>query len=156
MLDMLVLRDARETDVDAMVELLQQLFAIEADFSPQPEKQRRGLTLMLARPEHAKLLVAEIAGRVAGMLTAQVLVSTGEGERVALLEDMVVDAAHRGHGIGGALLGAMEAWATESGFPRLQLLADRENAPALEFYRRHRWSQTQLVAWRKHPAPAAD
>jgi ribosomal protein S18 acetylase RimI-like enzyme len=153
-MDTLILRDAQESDLDAMVDLLQQLFAIEADFNPEPDKQRRGLALMLAQPGHAKLLVAEFGGRVVGMLTAQVLVSTGEGARVALLEDMVVDAGHRGRGVGGALLGAMEAWAVEAGLPRLQLLADRQNAPALEFYKRSRWTPTQLVAWRKHPAPA--
>lgn len=150
----LLIRDARAADLDAMIGLLQQLFAIETDFIPQPEKQRCGLRLMLAQREQAKLLVAELADEVVGMLTAQVVISTGEGGRSAWLEDMVVDAAHRGQGIGRALLGAMEDWAVASGLSRLQLLADRENAPALAFYQSRGWAPTQLVAWRKHPGKA--
>lgn len=148
----LVIRDARQADLDAMVALLHQLFSIESDFTPQPEKQRRGLILMLAQPEQAKLLVADIADTVVGMVTAQVLVSTGEGERVAWIEDMVVDAAHRGQGIGSALLATMEDWAIACGLPRLQLLADQKNLPALEFYKSHHWTPTQLTAWRRRPA----
>ena len=148
----LVVRDARSGDLEAMVGLLQQLFGIEQDFEPAPEKQRRGLALLLARGGDAKLLVAEVDGAVVGMLTAQVGVSTAEGARVAVLEDMIVDSACRGRGVGQALLGAMQAWAEGQGMPRLQLLADADNQPALDFYARQGWRTTRLIALRKLPA----
>lgn len=38
----------------------------------------------------------------------------------------------------------------EQGLARLQLQADRENRPALDFYADHRWSNTRLVGlWKK-------
>jgi GNAT superfamily N-acetyltransferase len=142
------LRLARPEDMDALVRLLAQLFAIEADFTPDAAKQRSGLALLLADPR-AAVLVAERGGRVVGMVTAQLVVSTAEGAWSALVEDMVVDEAERGSGIGAQLLAGIEGWAAGRGATRLQLLADRENAGALRFYEREGWSPTRLVCWRR-------
>ncbi len=69
-------RRARPEDLDTLVELLGVLFAIEADFLPDPERQRRGLALLLSDPRCACVLVAESVGVVLGMVTAQLVVST--------------------------------------------------------------------------------
>ncbi len=136
-------------DLEVLVRLLGQLFSIEADFHPDPERQRSGIALLLAEGSRAVVLVAERNRAVIGMATAQLVVSTAEGGRSALVEDMVVDAAERGTGAGRALLAAVEVWARRSGATRLQLLADRENAPALRFYGRMGWSGTRLVCLRR-------
>jgi GNAT superfamily N-acetyltransferase len=47
------------------------------------------------------------------------------------------------------VLEAIEAWALARGATRLQLVADRENAPALAFYARLGWRATRLVALRR-------
>jgi GNAT superfamily N-acetyltransferase len=132
-----------------MVGLLGALFAIEADFTPAPERQRRGLSRLLEAPARCGVLVAEVEGRVLGMITIQLLVSTAEGGDSGLVEDLVVDAAHRGAGLGRRLLDAAVEWARARGAARVQLLADRENAPALGFYDRLGWRRTQLVALRR-------
>jgi len=146
------IRPAMASDLPDLVQLLGELFSIEADFTPDADAQRRGLALMLADTRHRMVLVAENEGAVRGMVTGQLVVSTAEGGLSVLVEDMVVEAAHRGHGMGRALLQAMEAWAVERGATRLQLLADRENAPALAFYDREGWGGTRLVCMRLHPA----
>ncbi|VGO22419.1 GNAT family N-acetyltransferase [Pontiella sulfatireligans] len=143
-----VLRKASASDLPAMIELLSQLFSLEADFAPNPMKQVVGLHLLLNRPD-ALVLVAEQDGAAVGMCTVQRLVSTAEGREVGLIEDVVVLAKYRGRGIGSAMLAEAERWAVEQGLSRLQLLADRCNAPALEFYRKHAWKQTQLVDLRR-------
>jgi GNAT superfamily N-acetyltransferase len=145
----LAVRAARPGDLEAMVRLLGELFSIEADFQPDAARQRRGLALLLEDPTRCALLVAERAGVVVGMVTAQLVVSTAEGAPSALVEDMVVAARERGHGVGGALLRAVEGWAAARGATRLQLLADRDNAPALAFYGRMGWRPTALVCWRR-------
>jgi GNAT superfamily N-acetyltransferase len=149
------IRPACAADLPTLVRLLGELFTLEADFSPDPERQRFGLALMLSDRRSRAVLVAERGGEVIGMVTAQLVVSTAEGGLSALVEDMVVGAAARGRGVGRALLDAIEAWATERGATRLQLLADRENAPALAFYGRAAWSPTRLVCLRRSPARAA-
>lgn len=146
------IRSGTTSDVEALVALLGELFAIEADFSPDPDRQRRGLALLLDGSHERRVFVAEAGGRAVGMATVQVVISTAEGGPVGLVEDVVVARSRRGKGIGRLLLAAVEAWAAERGLARLQLLADRENAPALAFYGRSGWKPTQLACWRKRPA----
>ena len=78
-----------------LVALLRQLFAIEEDFRIDEERQRRGLAMLLDNPQ-ALILVAEAAGRVIGMCSGQLLVSTAEGGPALLVEDVVVAEGFRG------------------------------------------------------------
>jgi GNAT superfamily N-acetyltransferase len=145
----LSIRHARSCDLDAMVALLAELFALEADFHPDAARQRRGLSLMLEDRLRRAILVAEIGGQVVGMVTGQMLVSTAEGGATVLVEDMVVTETVRHRGIGRRLLRAVEEWATARGASRLQLLADRENHAALRFYEARGWRGTRLVCLRR-------
>src|SRR5512147_48290 len=88
------IRSATPADLDALVRLLGVLFSIEADFRPDPERQRRGLQRMLEDPARRLVLVAEVDGAVVGMVTVQLVVSTAEGGDSGLVEDMVIDEAH--------------------------------------------------------------
>ena len=145
------IRNARIEDVDVLVDLLGELFSIEADFSVDGTRQRRGLHLMLdGCGRHRCVKVAEADGRVVGMCTAQMLISTAEGGLVALIEDMVVAAPHRGKKIGRRLMESIEVWARDLGATRLQLLAARTNTDGMGFYDRIGWQPTRLVClWRK-------
>lgn len=145
-------RKAKHADIDAMVDLLTALFAIEVDFRPDPERQRRGLTLLLGRPEDTCCLrVAELNGEIVGMASAQELISTAQGTPVAMVEDVVVASGWRGRGVGRRLVAALEDWALGRGMSRLQLLADCNNNAALAFYERVGWKPTQLVCLRRWP-----
>lgn len=137
-------REGRAGDTEALVALLAQLFAIEADFPIDPAVQARGLRLLGTRPD-AVILVAEAAGRVVGMCTVQLTASTARGGLSAGVEDVVVDESMRGRGIGRALLAAAEAWARGRGAVRLALLADETNLAALDFYDRLGFTRTRLV-----------
>lgn len=142
------IRPATTEDIPAMVELLRLLFAIEADFSFSGERQRRGLELLLAAPQ-ARVVVAEVGGRAVAMATAQLTISTAEGGPALTVEDVVVAPPHRGRGLARLLLTELAAWGQSHGAHRLQLLADRDNTPALTFYRRLGWQSTQLICLRQ-------
>ncbi|MES9995624.1 GNAT family N-acetyltransferase [Desulfovibrio aminophilus] len=144
------IRQARPEDVDALVELLGLLFELEADFRPEPSRQRHGLDLMLRDQFIRRVSVAELGGQAVGMATGQVVVSTAEGGPAALVEDVVVRPDQRGKGLGRALMEDIEAWAAKAGITRLQLLADRGNAPAFGFYASCGWRTTGLVCLRRN------
>lgn len=127
---------ATAADLPALADLLAELFTLESDFVPDRAKQLAGLGLILDNPALGRLFVLRDGGRVAGMANALVTVSTAEGGRVLLLEDVIVGAAHRGAGAGRLLVEHVLAWAREQGMARVTLLADRDNAPALAFYER--------------------
>jgi len=142
-------RPATPVDLDALVGLLKDLFALEPDFRFDPVRQRRGLALLLEDRLRRVALVAESGGVVVGMVTGQLLISTAEGGGSVLVEDLVVRESERRRGTGRKLVRAVEAWARGRGATRLQLLADRENEAALRFYERLGWSGTRMVCLRR-------
>lgn len=146
---MINLRTAEFNDIEAMILLLAELFAIEADFQVDRHKQRAGLELLL-NSNNAKIFVAENdEHQVVGMCSVQILISTAEGAKVGLMEDLIVTAAYRRQGIGQQLLNYLQNWANAQGLKRLQLLADKNNQSALDFYAKQNWQTTQLIALRK-------
>lgn len=145
---MTTVRAARPDDLEPMVELLRLLFAIEEDFNFDAARQRQGLALLLGEAR-ACVLVAEAEGRVVGMCTGQLVISTAEGGPSLLVEDVVIIAEHRGKGAGRELMAAMTRWAGTQGATRMQLLADRNNPPALRFYERLGWRTTALICLRR-------
>lgn len=136
-------------DLDAMAELLTELFALESDFVPDRAKQLAGLRLILDDPSAGQLFVLRVDGRVAGMANALLTVSTAEGKRVVLLEDVIVSAGCRGRGYGRALVEHVVAWARAHDLPRITLLADRNNAAALAFYARLGFERSAMGVLRR-------
>ena len=66
-----------------------------------------------------------------------------------LLEDVIVNAAYRRTGLGRQLVEHILAWAAANGLPRVTLLADRDNAPALAFYERMGFEYSAMRVLRK-------
>src|SRR5512143_371295 len=146
----IIIRPARPEDIPRMSELLGDLFTLESDFEPEVEKQVAGLSMLVAYPSASSLvLVAAIDRKIVGMATVQTLISTAEGGRVGLVEDVIVDRGFRHKGIGTRLLDEIIAWGKRRKLLRIQLLADRDNRRALDFYAKHGWSKTSLICLRK-------
>lgn len=145
---MITIRNAESSDVAQLAELLEELFAIEADFVFDRDKQVSGLKQLLDSGKD-RVFVAESDKRIVGMCSLQTLISTAEGGPVGLLEDLIVTAEFRHQGIGEKLLAAAVDQAERQGLKRLQLLADKNNLPALTFYEKQAWRQTQLICLRK-------
>ncbi|BCO07859.1 N-acetyltransferase [Desulfolithobacter dissulfuricans] len=139
-----IIRPARAADLPALTALLELLFSIEEDFSFDEALQRQGLGLLLDSQE-AVILVAELQDRVIGMCTGQLLISTAIGGPKVVVEDVVVLPGHHRCGVGSRLLEELAAWARRRGASRLQLLADRNNQPALGFYSHQGWHKTRLI-----------
>lgn len=146
----ITIEGANAGDIDALVQLLNVLFSIEQDFSPDEAAQHRGLRLLLDSPNQGKILVARHpqAG-VVGMVSAQLVISTAMGAPSAWIEDMVVLKEFRNQGLGKALLEGATEWAKSKGAKRVQLVADADNEPALGFYKYLGWQPTRLFAWKK-------
>lgn len=141
-------RAATIADIPSMIQLLQELFTIESDFTPNVRLQRQGLATLI-ESEGATILVAETKNRVIGMCTLQPLVSTAEGGVVGIVEDLVVTETYRGMGVGSILLEAIENAAQQQDMSRLQLLTDFDDKKVDHFYETHQWQHTKLMTMRK-------
>src|SRR3954464_11189295 len=119
-----------------MVDLLAVLFTDEAEFHPNAEKQRRALEALLGNPTVGTLYVAREGKRVVAMANLLYTVSTAEGGKAALFEDLVVHPDERKRGIGEALLKFVVEQARADGVLRITLLTDMQNERAQAMYRR--------------------
>jgi GNAT superfamily N-acetyltransferase len=144
-----IIDDAKDSDIEAMADLLVSLFNQEADFAPDRAKQVRGLTLILSNPEIGRLFVARADGRVVGMVSLLFTISTALGQRVCWLEDMVVANQARGKGLGSQLLAHAIDFAEANGLGRITLLTDKVNQQAQRFYVRHGFALSEMTPMRR-------
>jgi len=140
---------ASADELPQLADLLDELFTLENDFKPEREKQLRGLRLILDNPALGRLFVLRDGERVLGMANALITVSTAEGARVLLLEDVIVRREQRGNGLGRKLLEHVFNWAAAQGITRVTLLADKKNAAALDFYRKLGFDDSHMQVMRK-------
>ena len=103
------------------------LFDQEAEFSPDSQTQEKGLATIINGANVGDILVARKDGKILGMVNLLYTVSTALGDRVALLEDMVVAPGARGGGVGSSLITHAIARAKDRNCKRITLLTDSDN-----------------------------
>lgn len=84
------------------------------------------------------VFVAEVApDSPVGLANLVLVPNPNSGGRNVFLSDLVVDAANRNRGVGGALLERCETWARERGADGLVLAVFQDNIGARRLYERH-------------------
>ena len=139
---------ATTADIPTLCSLLDHLFSQEVEFKPNHEIQSRGLEKILNNNNIGNIFVAKKNKKIIGMVILLYTASTALGERVALLEDMVVSPNERGLGIGSMLLDHAVKYATEKGCKRITLLTDKTNIGAQKFYKQHKFNRSSMIPFR--------
>ena len=134
-------------DLKELSELLGDLFAQEDDFTPNREKQIRGLRLILEQPSRGRIFVLRNHAKIVGMINLLITISTAEGGFVLLLEDLVIRKEHRRQGFGSRLLKHALDFARQKNFLRITLLTDRPNE-SRRFYLKHGFVESEMVPMR--------
>jgi GNAT superfamily N-acetyltransferase len=136
-----IVRPAREQDVALLLELFGELAEYEhLEHELQATEERLSAALFGKRPAAEALIAERAAGPAAGQAVGYALFfptfSSFLASEGIWLEDLFVRRAHRGAGVGRALLAAVAARVRERGGARLEWAALDWNEPALGFYRR--------------------
>ena len=133
--DPVTIRPAAAGDVPRIVELIRELAEYERslDQVTATEDDLRA-ALFAARPA-VFAHVAEAADEVVGFALWFLNYSTWLGRHGIYLEDLYVNPAMRGRGIGKALLAELAATCVRHGYGRLEWWVLDWNAPAIGFYR---------------------
>jgi GNAT superfamily N-acetyltransferase len=132
MMRSLVIRPAVAGDLDAVLELLAQLHPERPEL-PVADDARGTWARMLAEPNRT-VFVARLDGTVCG--TADLLVVTNLTHAArpwSIVENVVVDEAHRRRGVGRLLMDVVVRSAREAGAYKVQLLS-AEGRDAHHFY----------------------
>lgn len=139
-------------DLPELTGLLMDLFSQETDFTPNREKQLRGLRLILEQPSRGRIFVLRNTQKIIGMINLLITISTAEGGFVLLLEDLVIQQEHRRQGYGSRLMKHAIDFARQKKFLRITLLTDRPNR-SREFYGKHGFTESGMIPMRLHLGP---
>jgi GNAT superfamily N-acetyltransferase len=121
------IRDAAPGDAEAVATLLTQL-----GYPSEPDAVEARLDRL--RVVGDRVVVAEFEGNVVGVAHLQVSPALERDRPAGKLGALVVDEAHRGHGIGRALVEAIEAEARLRGCELLFLTTSERREDAHAFY----------------------
>ena len=135
------IRDCAAGDFEPLVALLQQLW-------PDKRLDRGALRRVFERALESSdqgYLCAVEGGQVVGFCSMSLENSLWVEGRLAIIEEVVVDARHRGHGIGTTLLNAAVAWARSKGARRVELDSAHHRTEAHRFYARNGFENRGLV-----------
>jgi GNAT superfamily N-acetyltransferase len=142
------IRPAQPQDVTLLLGLFGELAAYEKlEDQLQATEERLHTALFGERPA-AEALIAEVGGETAGYALFFPTFSTFLSIQGIWLEDLFVRPAHRGGGVGKALLAAVAATARARGAERLEWSALDWNELALGFY--ERIGAQQMNDWITH------
>jgi ribosomal protein S18 acetylase RimI-like enzyme len=111
-------------------------------------------TAFLAAPDH-HLLIADRGGEPAGFVSGVETTHPDKGTEMFLYELGVAE-AHRGHGVGRALVEALADLARRRGCYGMWVLTDKDNDAALATYRRagaSKTSESLMLEWRFGQTP---
>jgi GNAT superfamily N-acetyltransferase len=131
----LAIRFAAPADVPTILHFIRSLARYEK-LEHEVVADEAGLraTLFAPRPA-AEILLAELAGSAVGFALFFQNYSTFLARPGLYLEDLFVEPAARGQGVGLALMSALARTTVERGYGRFDWAVLDWNTPALEFYR---------------------
>ena len=123
----LTIRDAQATDAEPIAALLAQLGYPTGTGAVEPRLDRLAIV-------GDRVVVAELDGAVVGLAHLQVAPAIEHERPVAKIAALVVDAPHRGRGIGRTLVEELEAEARARGCGLLFLTTSERRDDAHAFY----------------------
>ena len=139
----MIIRHAVESDIPRLEELLYQVHGLHAEgrpdlFIPGCKKYTASeLREILADPENRPIFAAVLDGVLVGYCFCIRLVQTAASMqkiKTLYIDDLCVDAAMRGRGIGKALYDYTVAYAGENGYYNITLNVWACNPSAMRFY----------------------
>ena len=141
-------RKAEIEDIPVLCELLWELFSQEVEFTPNKETQEKALKKII-EDNIGDIFVAVKENKVIAMVNVLYTISTALGEKVAILEDMVVFKEFKNQKIGSSLIEFTLDYLKKNSFKRVTLLTDSDNFNAHNFYKKHEFTKSSMIVFRK-------
>jgi GNAT superfamily N-acetyltransferase len=129
-----LIRSAQPADIPEILRLIHALAAYEKLEHMAVGTEAALHDALFGQRRAAETLVAEHDGRAVGFALFFTTFSTFLCKPGLYLEDLFVEPAHRGRGIGKALLAALAALARDRGCGRLEWRVLDWNEPSIRFY----------------------
>jgi GNAT superfamily N-acetyltransferase len=140
------IRPCEPRDLPVVVELMRQLSEVAEAASDFDLDLVRAIHEDMAHyPAIYLNLVAEDAGGVVGFISLIFYKTFFHRGGTALINELIVDRARRGGGVGAALIEAAIREARARGMDEIEVGTERENAAAQRFYHKHGFDEEYVL-----------
>lgn len=130
------LRSAGPEEVDRLLGMIRAFYVEDGTIRYVPERLRPAILRLLGDPSLGRLWLIDAEYPAVGYLVAVWGYSLEWHGRDAFVDELYVEPAHRGRGIGSRALELAEEACREAGVRALHLEVERPNTRAQELYRR--------------------
>lgn len=147
---MAVIRPASEQDYEAVERIMKQVHRMHVDWRPDIYIDTDPILpydRYLAHLEEQQILVADLAGEVAGLLICFVRHISGGSVKerdVLFVDSMAVEEHYRGRGIGHKLFDALLQLCRERGYDGLELQVNARNQAARAMYEKYGFTEKSV------------
>ena len=141
------IREAQTGDSAALAALLAELMTHHGVQPLSPDEAGEAIGTVLRAPT-AWYFIAEVAGRIVGMVGVNERFSTWDAAPYGYVEDFCVTAAWRGRQIGTLLLDHLAAWGRGRGWSRIDLDVSASLTDSVRFYARRGYVDTASLLYR--------
>ncbi len=141
-------RIAKEEDIKSLLKLLNELFSLEKEFIPNETLQIKALETIIKDEKVGHIIVCEVENKIVAMVNLLYSISTALGNRVVILEDMIVSSEARDKKVGSKLLDFAKEFAKSKGIKRITLLTDDDNFKAHRFYEKNGFKKSSMIVFR--------
>jgi GNAT superfamily N-acetyltransferase len=132
----IVVSPAQPSDVPALADLMQELdrFYGATEVDPLDQRSHQIASMLFGETPAAHVLLARDASELVGMAAYSYLWPAAGVTASLYLKELYVHQAHRGKGIGRALMQQLCAVAAKNGCSRVEWTTDNDNTSARRFY----------------------
>lgn len=128
------IRAAQISDIEPILALMREFAEFEKLLDRLEVTRERLATALFGDGKVADALVAETGHEIVAYAIFFPYFATFRGQRGYYLEDIFITAAHRGTGIGEAMIRKIARLGYSRGFERIDFQVIEWNAPAIRFY----------------------
>jgi len=128
-----LVRESRPADNDSVVSLIRELVGMDGEES----SLNAGDVRQFLKIPGNVILLAEVDGQVAGLLSYTVSFDLWHAGDCCLIRELIIAASHRQRGLGGLLLEEVFRRAERNHWMEVSVSTMPDNLPALALYRKH-------------------
>lgn len=150
--DRIEVRAAEARDLVTVLALLQRQLA-EHEITLAPSALEHAVRALLEDPALGRVLIALLSGEIAGVAVLSFLWTLEHGGAAAWLDELYVDAARRGHGVGERLVEEAMRVAAARGCVALDLEVEAGHDAAERLYERLGFHRHRRVRWARRLRP---
>jgi len=145
----MTIRKAKRKDIKDITKLLYHLFSQEIEFTFNKKVHKKALKKIIKNKNIGEIFVLIKNNKIIGSVNILYTISTALGEKVAILEDMIIVPKQRGKSLGTKLLKYVIKYLDKKQIQRITLLTDSDNHKAHKFYQCLDFQSSDMIIYRK-------